>query len=239
MKQILSLILLCGLCIAAAPENSKVSFSGTAFDYRNGSFIYTENNEVRLENNTIKEISTRYKDSKGNLIAERTLTYNGDPTKPNLLLKDFRIGYIEGVSQIGNNKIKVFYRDNFKSELKEKYLDISEPFVIDAGLNAYFRQNWSKLKNGETLKFLFIAPAKLDYFTFRVQSMGVVKVGNRDGLKLKMELNNFFLRTMIDPMIAVYSLDDQTILSYEGVSNIVSESGVNYKVKINYDKVKQ
>lgn len=214
--------------------SSWAKHSGKAVDIKTGAFAYLETHEDAVVKEKPVEGRTIYSDASGKPFAERTLHYKDDPVRPDYLLKDSRSGYSEGATNLGNGKIKVFYKDNFKAPVREKVIAVEEPYVIDAGFNHFVRKYWNALMKGEVVKFNFIAPAKLDFYRFRVSNTGIVTIGGRKGMKVKLEVNNIIARAVVDPLFITYALDDKGLLAYEGVSNVVSENGKNFTVIANY-----
>lgn len=164
------------------------------------------------------------------------MRFSDDLFKPEYELNDFRSGYREGSELLPNKKVKVYTREAFNGPVKEKILTVEEPFVIDGGLTYFFVKNWERLMNNETILFNFFAPAKLDYFKFRVSKSEITSVGGRKGIKLKLEINNIILRQFVSPIYITYALDNKEILYYDGISNVNDENGKSYSVKIDFSK---
>lgn len=234
----LSMLLIIGSLIGLInfenPEYEVKIYSSKAFNLKDGTFLYREYHKEKFNSNKITESITSYKDPENNVFSERIMNYSDDLTKPKYVLKDLRSGYIEGSELLQNNRVRVYTRSSFKDDLEEKVLEVEEPFVIDGGLTYFFRENWQRLLNDETIEFNFIAPAKLDYFRFRVTKNSIVTVGNRKGMQLKLEINSIILRAFVNPILITYSLDNQDILFYKGISNINDENGKSYSVKIDF-----
>ncbi len=209
-------------------------YTSRAFNLKDGRLIYREYHEEKFRNEKIMESITRYKDPNDNLLTERIMIFGEDLTKPKFILKDFRSGYIEGSEMLLNNKVKVYTRKNFNDKMSEKILQVEEPFVIDGGLTYFFRENWEKLLNDDTVEFNFITPAKLDYYRFRVSKNSIVTIGGRKGMQLKLEINSFILRAFVDPILITYALDNKEILSYKGISNVNDENGKSHLVEIDF-----
>lgn len=218
-------------------NNSNVSFknySSIAKDLKENKLIYSEFHEEKFIGDKIEQSITQYKDLSGNLISKRIMNFSDDLAKPNFKLEDYKSGYIEGADLLSKNKVRVFTRKDFNSKLEEEIITVEEPFVIDGGLTYFFRNNWNDLMSGKTKQFNFIAPAKLDYFKFRVTNNSIVTVGGRKGMQLKLEPNSFIIRAFVDPILITYALDTKEILSYKGISNINDENGKSHLVEINY-----
>lgn len=223
-----------GLNDSGASASDVKRYSSRAFNTKDGRFLYSEFHEEKFNNKRITESITKYKDSGNNLLSERIMTFEKDLTKPKFVLKDFRSGYIEGSELLPNNRVRVYTRDSFEDPLEEKVLKVEEPFVIDGGLTYFFRENWDRLLNNETIEFNFIAPAKLDYFRFRVSKNSIVTIGDRKGMQLKLEINSFVLRAFVDPILITYAFDNKDILFYKGISNINDERGKSHSVEIDF-----
>lgn len=222
------------ILVTGSTNYVKRNYSGSAFDLNNGKFLYKEYHEERYSEKKISESITDYRNQQNILLSRRVMIFKDDLTKPKFELKDFRSGYIEGSEVLSNNEVKVYTRKNKDSELEEKVLTPEEPFVIDGGLTYFFIKNWNRLMNNETVEFNFIAPAKLDYFRFRVSKNSIINIGGRRGLQLKLEINSFILRPFVDPIYITYDLETQKILNYKGISNVNNDQGKSYYVQIDY-----
>lgn len=206
----------------------------SAFDINSGDFLYNEfHYDVYSDNNLKKRIS-KFVDEKGNIISKREMLFKNDFTKPDFEIEDFRIGYKEGAVVIDSNIVKVYKRDSFEYPTEENTLQIDGEFVIDGGLTYFFRKHWGKLINDEVIDFYFIAPNRLDYYSFRVSKYDIVDVNGFSGMRLLLEPSSFILRAFVDPIYITYDLVTRDILYYEGVSNVYNSNGDIYNVKIDY-----
>jgi hypothetical protein len=232
MKYFLALIVM--VLVTGSTNYVKSNYSSSAFDLNSGKFLYKEYHEEKYSEKKILESITEYRNPQNNLLSRRVMIFKDDLTKPKFELKDFRSGYIEGSEVLSNNEVKVYTRKDNKSDVEEKILNPEEPFVIDGGLTYFFIKNWNRLMNNETVEFNFIAPAKLDYFRFRVSKNSIINIGGRKGMQLKLEINSFILRAFVDPIYITYDLETQKILHYKGISNINNDQGKSYSVQIDF-----
>jgi len=234
LSYVLIVASLLGFDVSNNSNSSIKTYSSKAFDLKDGKHLYSEFHEEKFSSDKIIESVTKYKDPKNNILSERVMIFNDDLTKPKFVLKDYRTGYIEGSEILKNNSVRVYTRENFDEQLEERILKVDEPFVIDGGLTYFFRQNWERLLNNETIEFNFIAPARLDYFKFRVSKNSIVNIGGKKGVQLKLEIKSFILRAFVDPILITYALDSKEILNYKGISNINDEKGKSYSVEIDF-----
>lgn len=232
MKKIIILTILFNVLFANG-MNADRKYKGNAFDLKSKKSLYTENH-FETYNGKLNEKITYYISMNGDTLAKREMNFLNDLTRPKFQLEDFRSGYTEGAEVVNNNKVKVFTRENRNKKLESKILDIPGEFVIDGGLTFFFRENWERLINSEKIDFYFIAPAKLDYFKFRVYSIGQLKYAGIDAMKIRLEISSWILRQFVDPIEIIYSMDNQEILYYEGISNINDNNGKSLNVIIDY-----
>lgn len=232
MKTILLTLLFIVTYTAGKNINEK-KYQGKAFDIKSKNSLYIEHH-TELYNRDIQQKTTHYLSLTGDTIARREMTFNDDLTKPDFILEDLRSGYLESAELIGDNKVKVSTRESRNSKLENKVLTIPGDFVIDAGLTYFFRKNWDRLLKSEKIDFYFITPSKLDYFKFRVYSIGMTNYAGINALKIRLEVSSWILRQFVDPVDIIYSMDDKEILYYEGISNINDNKGKSLQVIIDY-----
>lgn len=70
-------------------------------------------------------------------------------------MEDFRDGYIEGASVIGNS-IKFIYRKNNQEEIKEGTISIPNNAVIDGGFDYFVRENWDTILAGNKKSLTYV-----------------------------------------------------------------------------------
>lgn len=212
---------------------SSKTLTTEAYSIQNGLPLYTE---VRVQN----DLPTRpgnwsftYRDRVGNVIVRRDVDFSSDPIRPRFTLVDMRNGYREGAERVGD-RIRVFSGGSEDDPYREAYLTVPEPAVVDAGFHFFIEQNFDRIQSGEKVKFHFVAPSQLDYFSFRVYKDRNVTYQGRPAVLLKMDIDHFFLRLFVDPIRLTYDLETRQLRVYEGISNIYNEQGKSYKVKMEF-----
>ncbi|MBI9071520.1 MAG: hypothetical protein JEY94_07965 [Melioribacteraceae bacterium] len=209
-------------------------YRSTAYDLDSDKFIYTENHAETYNGSKLVKSVISYKDTNEIVFTTKEMFFNADSTKPDFVLKDSRDGYLEGSELLSDNKIRVFTRSTFDEPISEDTLQIDETFVIDGGLTFFFRENWEEILNDEIISFYFVAPAKLDYYKFRVSKYEELVLNDKDAVTLELELNSWFLRQFVSSIFITYDKKTKTIIKYEGISNINNELGKSHFVKIDF-----
>jgi len=213
-------------------SHSVKSYSGKAFDMSSKEFLYQENHQELFKENTQIWI-TKYTSSDGSVLRKREITINKDSLRPNYKLEDLRTGYIEGSKKISPDTLVIFRR---LEKLEKEVLKIDSTYIVDAGLTYFFRKNWSTLLHNKKVYFNFVAPARLDYYKFRVYKNRIYDINKRKVVELILEPSSFILRQFVDPILVSYYLDNKEIVLYKGISNVSNNKGDNYDVLISYLK---
>ncbi len=228
---ILNFLLICFFAGIAIAQERRMETS--AFDKKSNRLVYVED---RIESNTGPKPITwqfTYRDDKNRTIVKRVVNFKTDILKPNFLLEDLRNGYSEGAEYV-NGRLKVFRGGTAQEPFREKFIDVPEPAVVDAGFNFFVEQNWDAIQKGDIKSFHFVAPSQLDYFSFRVIKDKDIEIGGRDAVIIRLELDNFLFRIFVDPIVLVYDKNSKRLISYEGISNIYNDDGKSYVVRMNF-----
>lgn len=202
-----------------------------AYDLSSNRLLYTEERRQSDANGKPGVWTFTYRDPSGKSIVSRKVDFTKNPFIPDYSLEDARDGYLEG-AELKNGKVRVFARRNSADPVKEKWLTVPEPAVVDAGFNFYIESNWNRLINGETLHFNFIAPIEQDYFKFRLLKDKEWSEGKRDLVRFRLEIDNFFLRIFVKPILVTYNRTTKQLAYYEGISNINDGNGKSHRVKM-------
>ena len=228
---ILSLfIFISSLGFNTIPDNS---YSGYAIDVKSNRILYKENHEEFFEKGKHISTTTIFKNSSDVIIASRTIDFLKGYTTPSFRLSDNRDGSIEG-AELRNDSVVLYSKKNARSKLAYKTLKVPSPFVIDGGFNYFIKNNWDLLSKGNVISFNFVVPALLDYYKFRISKTGETVISLKKAMVIKLEPDNFILRSIVNPIIITYDLKTKRIITYEGISNISDEKGNNYIAKLIY-----
>ena len=174
----------------------------------------------------------RYENPRGELIAEKLVRYGESPLAPSFAMTDFRIGLREG-AEVQAEQVELFSgpvteRDRSRSV---KRPDLA---VIDAGFDAFMRENFDQIVEGRSLEFDFAVPAARRFFKFQLMPAGRFDYDGTAALLIKMKPASRLLRLVVDPIDLVYDLDGR-LLEFRGLSNVCDEKGDRYEARIVFD----
>jgi hypothetical protein len=204
-------------------------YVGYAYEHGNSKPVYSEEATSHFINGRCAEMLTHYFDRNKKLIAKRTLDFGRSLFAPDFITEDLRIGSLEG-AEFRNESVRLFFRKDKNSLMKEKTLQVPQPVVIDGGFNHFIKANWSRLVNGETVTFYFTISSELDYFKLRAFKTTLTD----SEMTVKIEADNALMRWFASPIIISYDRATKRITSYEGKSNIANEDGRSFIIKLVY-----
>ena len=226
-----STLLLASASLVSATE-SRVSYSASAFALDGDDLLYVERHVETLREGRLAEREVRYEDPRGELIAAKLVRYGESPLAPSFAMTDFRIGLREG-AEVESGEVVLF---SGPLEERDRGRSVKRPqvAVIDAGFDAYMRENFGEIAKGRNLEFDFAVPAVGRFFKFRLVPQGRVEYQGEEALSVKMKPANRLLRLLVDPIDLVYGLDGR-LLEFRGLSNVCDEEGDRYKARIVFD----
>jgi hypothetical protein len=197
-----------------------------------GDLLYVERHVETVREGRLAEREVRYEDPRGQLIAEKLVRYGESPLAPSFAMTDFRIGLRES-AEVDSGEVVLF-----SGPVEERYRgrSVKRPQVpvIDAGFDAFMRENFPEVAEGRNLEFDFAVPAARRFFRFRLVPQGRVEYQGEEALSVKMKPASRLLRLLVDPIDLVYGLDGR-LLEFRGLSNVCDEEGDRYKVRIVFD----
>jgi hypothetical protein len=211
---------------------SRLSYSATAFALDGDEILYVERHVETVREGRLAEREVRYEDPRGQLIAEKLVRYGEAPLAPSFAMTDFRIGLRES-AEVDSGQVVLFSGPVEESD-RGRSVKRPQDAVIDAGFDAFVRENFSEIAEGRKLEFDFAVPAVGRFFKFRLVPQGRVDYRDEEALAVKMKPANGLLRLVVDPIDLVYGLDGR-LLEFRGLSNVCDEEGDRYKARIVFD----
>jgi hypothetical protein len=227
---VLCLLLLPGTCAAQS-----LQYDGTAYAIDGEAVLYRESHFLSVASaDAPAERIVLYRCPDGAPFARKRVVYGGAGEAPSFELVDARLGYREGVRVDGEAREVFVQRDAAAAE-KRGPLPDAEGLVADAGFDAFVQRHWDELQRGETVRFPFLVPSRLDYFNFKVSKDGEVEIDGQPASVIRLALGSWwaFLLPHID---VVYGNADRTLLRFVGLTNVRDEEGDNLKARIEFPR---
>jgi hypothetical protein len=207
-------------------------FTATARDVQSGRVLYTEQYDVRIEDNRWVSGTTRYLSPTGQQIAERKFDFAADRYLPVFSLDQTQPVYQEGIARIDRDKVEVYQvRDG---ERKTASLDRPKDLVADCGSQAYVADHMDDLQAGKTLHFTLVVAGRVDSFKLRAAKVKDNDVDGRRGVQIRIELDSM-LSLVLPPIELTIDPITKRILEYSGITTVKNPAThKSYVAKIVY-----
>ena len=95
------------------------------------------------------------------------------------------------------------------------------------------RKHWSELEAGKTVRFPFLIPSRLDFLNFKVKKDRDTRVNDAPASAIRLNLSGV-LGWFLPYIEVTYRKSDQTLLRYEGLTNIRKDDGGNHVAVITF-----
>jgi hypothetical protein len=208
------------------------SYSATAYSLDSDELLYVERHFERWQDGRLALRAVTYEDADGNLIAEKQVRYGDEAATPSFEMIDLRTGLVES-AQVGQEQVELF-SGLPADEADAKSVALPKTPVIDAGFDAFMRENFETIARGERLEFDFAVPAHGRFIRFQLEPQGELVFNGSKAIRVTMKPANVLLRLLVDPIDLTYSVEGR-LLQFKGISNVVDREGDRYKARIVFD----
>lgn len=220
MKQILIAVLLAGFVQQAAATVSHTI--GVARDASDNSVRYIEHHQYSEDG----QHEIRYFDPGQNILLEKLMAYEGLPQHPRIEQKDY----------ISDTNIVIRYDTDratmvtSKGPVTEDFtFEVTPDIVVDAGFDAYIRENWENFKNGKTHNVTFAIAGQSRLLPMKIERTAF----SESGASFKVQPANWLVRMLL-PEIQLSYNEERQLTRYEGFSNLKPSSGQSRTVIIEF-----
>lgn len=235
MNRHLMTALLFGL-LAAAPASAQqgttriLEFSGTARD-DSGAVVYREQHRQTYRGQRHLSAETRYLSPEGEVIARLDSDYREHPYVPTYRFEDLRFQRQDG-AEVEGDRVTVYGRESAGESIERTTLALSDDMVSGQGLHHYIQDHLDRLTAGEMLRVGFLAPLAGEVYNFRIRQTGMNT--SNDTAKLRIDIDNWFLRLFAPYLEVEYDLRNAYLLRYRGPSNLLRPDREAQTVSIEY-----
>lgn len=213
-------------------------FTGYARDPQNGNLLYVESHYVKdLGAGNERRIVLYRCDKQGPVFARKQLDYSVQRLAPAFRFEDGRLGYLEGLRRKGSNA-EVYLRESASMAERSAQLTRGKTIVADAGFDEFVRDNWSQLEAGETLRFSFLVPSRLDYLSFKIKKIRETRIDGEPASVIQLNLSGV-LGWFLSNIEVSYRQRDRALMRYAGVTNVRDLERQNLIAQIDFPAVER
>lgn len=226
-------LLALGLCLAACvpawATGGAERYEGLAHARISGRLLYQETHWRYQEGGAWQHL-VLYSCPDGTPFARKLLRELPGAEQPDFDFQDARDGYREGVRTQGAAR-EVYVQPDGKSPPESRPLAIPPGAVIDAGFDAFVRNRWAALSQGESVKVPFLIPSRHDYLDFKIADARDGLVDGRPVRRLRMKLAAWY--GFVAPAIELaYERDGSRLVEFQGIGTLRDARGRQLDVRI-------
>lgn len=204
-------------CQAMAIEQ----YEGLAYEKKSGKLLYRESHWLQEGQRLVL-----YRCPDGRPFARKTV--RGASAAPDFDLVDGRDGYREGVRTRAGVR-EVYSRASAVAAETSKPIPGRSNQVIDAGFDAYVREQWDALTSPDKQRIAFLIPSRLQDMDFKLSPLAGDATSRRYGLAL-----DAWYGGVVPSLTVTYSSADRRLLRFEGIGNIRTAAGKYPTVRIEF-----
>lgn len=102
--------------------------------------------------------------------------------------------------------------------------------VIDSGFHYFILEHFEQLKDGNTLRFEFLAPTRVSWTSLVIEP----ESNSNNRLTLQLKPRNRLIALFFDPIRLTYDIPSRRLLEYRGLTNVPKTGGGNHTARIEY-----
>lgn len=231
------LVALSGLFLASVCAFAKDGYavSGTAYNLKTGKIAYRE---LIGALNTSNEVQVNYAKPDGVIFARKTLNYSTEVFQPGFELNDERDDETVAAAFDGG---RLLLTHRVKGDSQTKTLYETAKLIIDAGVDAYIQQQWTKVTSGKKIEFDVADARHLGIEKFVLKEIDssaspLAYKGAADSWKyFRVDTANKLSSLFTEPMYYAYDPDGRYLMRYQGRANIDNDKGEVWDVRIEYE----
>ena len=223
------------LAFSAATASETVEFTGEARSLEGNRLLYTEHHSQSGSCGDAGWIpatnQVTYRNSDGDIIAEKTVDYSEAAERPGFVLEDQRYGERMEVRNERDRKATVNWRTT-DGERERYEAPIPDNGVIDAGFEIMVRKYWDTLVGkGEGVEIQFFAPTRGKFYDFDAEPAEHEAI-DADHV-FRITATGWVSAWFVDDIYLGYS-DDRRLTDFYGLTNILRNPDENYTAHIHY-----
>lgn len=224
------LLVLSGRVYAAG---TTVESIGDAYGLETNVLLYSETHCVG--NGLEREVV--YRDAGQQLIAHKILRYQGSLTAPSFVERNYYSREVISIESaphsITMSMMKMGESDPESVETVVVKPKSNMAVVIDAGFDNYVKINWDKLASSESPIFQFPIATREILVELKI-SLKDCSYETKTETCFSLEIDNWFLRLLSDPIELGYDTNLRRLSRYRGLSNIGDGDGEGLVVDLRY-----
>ena len=195
---------------------------GIARDADDNSIRYVEHHQYS-ENG---DHAVRYFDPARNVLLEKEMAYTGLPQHPSILQRDYVRDMEINLRYDADQAVMVTSKDGGSEKFT---FDVTPDIIVDAGFNAYIRENWESFSEQPKQSVTFAIAGQSRLLAMNIERQAI----SADGASFVVKPANWLVRMLLPEIQLNYDRERQ-LARYEGFTNLKAKSGKSRNVVIEF-----
>ncbi len=215
---------------ASAETLREVSGRATLLD--SGERVYSVTAQETWVGGRQTRFSARHVDGKGRLRMTREVVYHDDRFVPDERLEHPLTGKMSQTKRLAKG-VRLSARDKAGARVRSAVVSPPRPYVSGFALSAFLSSHRGALAKGETVRFVMLAPSRLDWYRFRARKSADrgVKPGQ---FLVAIDTDSMVLRLFVSTMYFWFDAQTGGLIRYEGPVSVEDDGGDMLNVRVDF-----
>jgi len=230
-----NLLILLSLASTSVLAADGYAVSGSAYNLKTGKLVYREL-ITKLDDNN--EVHVNYAKPDGVIFARKKLNYSTEVFQPGVEFSDERDDETVSAAFDGGRLLLTHKK---KGDSQTKTIYETAKLIIDAGVDAFIQQQWSKITSGKKVEF-DVADARnlgTEKFVIKEVDSSVSPLAYKGAAEtwkyFRVDTANKLSSIFVEPIYYAYEPEGKYLMRYQGRANIDNDSGDAWDVRVEYE----
>ncbi|MBV71821.1 MAG: hypothetical protein CMH52_10825 [Myxococcales bacterium] len=176
--------------------------------------------------------SAQYIDPQGRVRMTRQVVHHTDPLIPDERVEHPLTGKLTQTTRIKTG-VRLSYRKKAGVATRSVVVSPPRPYLTGAGLSPYLSSKRDALMKGETLRFVMLAPSRLDWYRFRARKSRAHPAQPGQFL-VAVDTDAAVLRLFVSTMYFWFDTRTGGLMRYDGPVSVEDDDGDMLNVRIDF-----
>lgn len=206
--------------------------SGQATHLKSGQPAYSIKAEVTWAGTRPARFSARYVSPQGQVRMTREAVHHRDRFVPDERIEHPLSGKMSQTTRLEKG-VRLSFRKTAGAPVRSAVVNPPRPYLSGAGLAPYLSSQREALEDGQTLRFVMLAPSRLDWYRFRARKSDAhaVKPGQ---FLVAVDTDSMVLRLFVSTMYFWFDKKTGGLMRYEGPVSVEDDDGDMLQVRIDF-----
>ena len=206
--------------------------SGQATHLKSGQPAYRIKAKVSWVGQRPTRFAARYVDPQGRVRMTREAVHHDDRLVPDERIEHPLSGKMSQTKRLETG-VRLSFREKTGAPIRSVVVRPPRPYLSGAGLAPYLSSQRDALAKGRTLRFVMLAPSRLDWYRFRARKSDAHAIKPSQFL-VAVDTDSMVLRLFVSTMYFWFDRKTGGLMRYEGPVSVEDDGGDMLNVRIDF-----